>query len=73
MFDLQNSDAWKIQLKFAINFISSKDAEEGRVIHSISTKIKFISYSDANEVIDELLESLHSRYHRNLETLQLLH
>ena len=25
IIDLQSSDTWKIQLKFAINFISSKD------------------------------------------------
>ena len=31
--DLQNSDEWKIQLTIAINFISSKDAEEERVMH----------------------------------------
>ena len=32
---LQNSDAWKIQLTFAINFISSKDSEEERVMAQI--------------------------------------
>ena len=32
LIDLQNSDEWKIQL-IAINFISSKDAEEERVMH----------------------------------------
>ena len=29
----QNSDAWKIQLEIAINFIFSKDGEEERVMH----------------------------------------
>ena len=29
-----NSNAWKTQLTVAVNFIFSKDAEEGRVIHS---------------------------------------
>ena len=28
IIDLPNSDAWKIQLTIAINFISSKDAKE---------------------------------------------
>ena len=59
---------WKIQLTIAINFISSKDAEEEHVMHSRSNNIKFISYNDANEVVDELFESLCSRYQRNLET-----
>ena len=56
IIDLQNSDTWKIQLTIAINFISSKDAEEERVIHSRSNNIKFISYNDANEVVDKLFQ-----------------
>ena len=28
IIDLQSSDTWKIQLKFAINFISSKDTQQ---------------------------------------------
>ena len=54
IIDLQNSDIWKTQLTIAINFISSKDVEEGRVIHSRSDNIKFRSYNDVNEVFDEL-------------------
>ena len=37
-------------------------------MHSTSNNIKFTSYNDANEVVDELFESLRSRYQRNLET-----
>ena len=66
--DLQNSDTWKIQLTIAINFISLKDAEEVRVMHSMSNNIKFTPYSNPNEVIDEIFESLRSRYQGNLET-----
>ena len=66
--DLQNSDTWKIQLTIAINFISSKDVEEERVMHSRSDNIKFTSYNDANEVVDKLFDSLRSRYQGNLET-----
>ena len=32
IIDLQNSDAWKIQLTIAINIISAKDAEEIKLI-----------------------------------------
>ena len=60
IIDLQNSDTWKIQLKIAINLISSKDAEEERVIHSKSSNTKFTSCNDANEVVDKLCESLRS-------------
>ena len=68
IIDLQNSDAWKIQLTIAINFISSKDSKEERVMHSNSGNIKFTPYSDANDVIDKLSKSLFSKYPDNLET-----
>ena len=58
IINLQNSDTWKIQLTIAINFNSSKDVEERRVMHSRSNNIKFTSYNIANEVVDELFESL---------------
>ena len=50
----------------AINFISSNNDEE-RVMDSSSDKIKSTSYNDANAVVDELFESLCSRYQGNLE------
>ena len=68
IIDLQKSGTWKIQLTIEINFISSKDTKEERVIHSRSSNIKFTSYDDANEVVDELFESLRSICQRNLET-----
>ena len=37
-------------------------------MHSRSDNIKFVSYNDANETLDELFESLPSRYQGNLET-----
>ena len=68
IIDLQKSDTWKIQLTIATNCISSKDAKEERVIHSRSDNTKFTSYNDGNEIIDEVTESLLSRYQGNLET-----
>ena len=68
IIDFQNSDAWKIQFKIVINFIFSKDAEEERVMHSTSDNITFTPDGDANDVIDELFESLRSSYQGNLET-----
>ena len=55
--DFQNSDTWKIQLAIAINFISSKDAEEERVMLSRSDHIKFTYYNDVVDD-DELFDSL---------------
>ena len=42
---------WKIQLKIAINFISSKDVEEECVMAWKSNNIKFTSYNDINDVV----------------------
>ena len=50
----------------AINFISSNNDEE-RIMDSSSDNIKSTSYNDANAVVDELFESLCSRYQGNLE------
>ena len=36
---LEKTDIWKIQLTIAISFISSKDVEEERVMHSKSNNI----------------------------------
>ena len=68
IIDLQNSDTWEIQLTIAINFITSKDVDEERIMHSRSNNIEFTSRNDANEIIDELFKSLYSRYQGNLET-----
>ena len=54
IIDLLNYDTWKIQLTIEINFISSKDSEEERVMHSSSDNKRFTSYSDANDIIEKL-------------------
>ena len=59
----------KNYLAIAINFISSKDTEEEHEMYSSSDNIKCTSYNDANEVVNELFESLLSRYQDNLEAL----
>ena len=66
--NLQNSDTWKVQLTIAISFISSKDTEEEHVMHLNKDDIKFTSYNDANELVNKLFKSLHSKYQENLET-----
>ena len=68
IIDLLNSDRWKIQLIITINSISSKDVEEGRLMHSSSDNIKFTSYNDADEDVDALFELPRSRYQGNLES-----
>ena len=39
-------DTWKIQLTIEINFISSKDNDEERVMHSYSDKIEIVINAD---------------------------
>ena len=51
---LKRSDTWKIQLKIAINFISSKDAYEEHVMHSKTDNIKTMINDKVDEVIKEL-------------------
>ena len=66
--DFQESDTWKIQLAIAINFVSSKDAEEERSMHSKNDNEEFMIYDNTNNIIDELCKSLLSRYKKKLET-----
>ena len=68
IIDLQSSDTWKIHLIIAINFISSKDTEEERVMHSTSVNIKFTPYNNENEVVNELFDLLRLKYQDNLNT-----
>ena len=53
----------------AINITSSKDTDEERVMHSKSDNIEIMINNKADEVIDELFQSLLSRYQIGLETL----
>ena len=62
IIDIRNSDTWKIYLSIATNFISSKDTKEEGVMHSSSDNIKFTTNSDENDVIENLFNSLRSKY-----------
>ena len=64
IINLQKSDASIIHLTIEINFISSKDVNEKRVMHSKSDSIEIMPYDNANEVVNELFESLLSRYQK---------
>ena len=48
--NLEKSDTWKIQLKTANNFISSKDNDKEQVMHSKSDNIKIMIRDKANKV-----------------------
>ena len=68
IIDLQSSDTWKILLTIAINFVSSKDTKKERVMYSTNDNMKFTTYKDVNKVVDDIFESLRSKYQNNLET-----
>ena len=68
IINLQNTDKWNLQLTIAINVVSSKDDEEEFVMHLDSDNIKFTSFSELNDVIENLFKSLRSKHQENLET-----
>ena len=59
--NLKKSYIWKTQLTIAINFACFKDPGEERVKRSQGDNIEIMIYDEADEVIQELFESLHSR------------
>ena len=65
--NLQKSVTWKIQSTAAINFISSKDTDEERVMHSKNGNIEIMSQDKADEVIGAVFELFLSRYQIGLE------
>ena len=62
-------EEWKIRLTMRINFISSKDSEETRAMHTKSDNIEIMIGSETDNIIDELFESLLQRYQEGLEEL----
>ena len=70
LIDLQNFNSCKIQLRTAINFISSKDLKEGRVKHPKSKNTEFMSSGNLNNVVDEFFEFIILKYQGHLETLR---
>ena len=56
IINLQKSDTWKIYLAIAINIVSFKGVDEGRVMYSKSGNIEFMPHDNENEVVNELLE-----------------
>ena len=57
----------KIHLTMAINFISSKDFDETRTMHTKSDNIEIMMGSETDEIIEEIFQSLLQRYQEGLE------
>ena len=57
----------KIQLTMRINFISSKDSEETRTMHTKSNNVEIMMGSETDHIIDEHFEFLLQSYQEGLE------
>ena len=64
--DKRRIGEWKIQLVLKINFISSKNFNDVRDMHSKSD-VEIIMGFDTNEIIKKLFNSLLQRYQKGLE------
>ena len=51
----------------AINFISSKDSQETRTMHTRSYNTEIMMGNELNEIIKELFKSLLQNYQKDLE------
>ena len=63
----ETSSEWKMQLTMAINFISSKDSDETRTMHTKSNKVEIMIGSETDEITEVLLESFLQKYQEGLE------
>ena len=66
----KNQGEWKIQLSMLNNFISSKDSDEIRNMHTKSDKTKIMLGSETHEIIEKLFESLFQKYIDSAEWLK---
>ena len=63
----QTQNEWKIQLTMAINFISSKDSDETRTMHTKDNNVEVMMGSETDEIIEELFKSFLQKYQVGLE------
>ena len=63
----ETSSEWKIQLTIAINFISSKDSDETRAMHTKSNNVEIMIGSETDEIIEDIFESFLQKYQEGLE------
>ena len=63
----KTSSEWKIQITMAINFISSRDSDETRTMHTKSNNVEIMIGSNTDEIIKGLFESFLQKYQEGLE------
>ena len=62
VIDYKTQGEWKIQLTMLINFISSKDSDETRPMHTISDNIEIMMGNETNEITKKKFNSLLQKY-----------
>ena len=67
IIDYKTQGKWKIQLTMSINFISSKDSDETRNLHTKINNIEIMMGNKTDEIIDELFETFSQNYQKDLE------
>ena len=65
--DKRKSGEWKVQLVLKNNFISSKNFNDTRGMHSKSDNVEIMMGFDSNEIIKKRFNSLLQRYQKGLE------
>ena len=63
----ETSSEWKIQLTMAISFISAKDSDESRTMHTKTNNVEIMVGSETDEIIEDLFESFFQKYQEGLE------
>ena len=58
----ETSSKWEIQLTMPIDFISSKDTDETRTIHTKSNNVEIMIGSETDEIIEVLFEFFFQKY-----------
>ena len=58
---------WKFHITMTISFISSKDSDETRTMHTKSDNVEIMMGSETDEITEELFKSLLQRYQEGLE------
>ena len=54
VIDYKTQGEWKIQLSMTINFISSKDSDEIRTMHTKNNNIEIMMGSETDDIIIEV-------------------
>ena len=67
IIDYKTPALWKIQLTMSFNFLSSKDSNETRNMHTKSDNMEIMMGSETDKIIEELFESLLQKYQEGLE------